>query len=161
MQCEPASRITLRLAVGSDARSVWRWRNDPATRVASFDAEPVEYADHERWFAARLVDRYTRIYIIVDPKKFEVGYVRFSMEGDNAFISIALDTPAQGRGIGTAAIVAGCGAILAKPGVDRVTADVKADNEQSKGAFIKAGFGLVLEEAFVHRLEFPPPGESQ
>lgn len=160
---DSARQIALRPAVNDDARSVWRWRNDPDTRAASFDPRPIEYVDHEPWFTARLGDEDTRIFIILDPNRIGVGYVRFDLEGDNAIISIALDSSSRGQGFGTDAILAGCSRILNETTVVRVLADVKTDNEPSKRAFINAGFVLAPGSADAPEtsLRFEYPGSGQ
>jgi len=140
---------------------VWEWRYERESRAASSDTFAVSFADHERWYTSRLTDPETRIYIIVDPDQVAIGYIRFSLEGDNAVVSIALDPSVRGHGVGTVAIVIGCDRVLAESTATRVTALVKADNKRSKMAFIKAGFGLVpavnTRRATDHHLEFPPP----
>ena len=160
MHRTPVSGITLRAALSDDARCVWEWRYEPESRAASSDTGAVSFADHKRWFTARLTDLQTRIYIILDSDQVAVGYVRFALEGDNAVISIALDPSARGHGIGTAAIVIGCDRVLAESSVTRVTALIKADNGRSTLAFIKAGFGFVplgdTEGTTDHHLEYPP-----
>jgi UDP-2,4-diacetamido-2,4,6-trideoxy-beta-L-altropyranose hydrolase len=135
------SDVTLRPADEHDVRAFWEWRNDKAARAASFTPEPLPFEHHERWFRGRLADPDTLLYVILDPEGASVGYVRFSLEGRDAEISIALAPTTRGLGYGTAAIRRGCELVFATGRVSRVVARVKADNEASRRAFGRAGFG--------------------
>lgn len=131
--------ISLRPAVLEDGRRVWEWRNEPAARQASFHTEEIRYADHEQWFARRLVDGRIRFFIVLDPQGVEVGYVRFDQTEIGVEISISLDPRARGRGYGSEAIRQGCAAVLAS-GAPCILARIKPGNTTSVAAFSAAGF---------------------
>ena len=156
--------VVLRPAARHDCRSVWEWRNEPATRAASFDAEPVPYTVHERWFETRLADSRTHLFIVLNADGAEVGYVRFDVHDNEATVSVSIDAAFRGRGLGSAGIRAGCELVLQAGSASGVVAQVKPGNEASRSAFLKAGFvstGLTVEmgsEAW--RLEYSGPPES-
>ena len=47
-------RVALRPAAAGDAEALWRWRNDPVTRGASYDEREVPLDVHTRWFEEAL-----------------------------------------------------------------------------------------------------------
>ena len=134
--------IEIRAARAEDCRNVWAWRNDSETRAASFNGEAIPFDRHEAWFKSRLAGRETRIFIALDARGREVGYVRFNVAGENAEVSVALDAAERGKGVGPAAIRAAVEALLADRAINRVTALVKCSNPSSARAFEKAGFLL-------------------
>jgi RimJ/RimL family protein N-acetyltransferase len=136
----PDPDVALRLAVASDAREIWAWRNEAGARRASFCSDPIPYEEHERWFLARLADSGTRFLVAVAPGGEDLGYVRFELHGEEAEIGVGLDPVRRGRGIGRTVIRLACGELLAMTGVRRVTARVKPANEPSLRAFAAAGF---------------------
>ena len=131
----------LRPATDDDAAIVWRLRNADDVRKASFDPTPIELDAHRRWFHERLRDGSTRLYLVLDPARDPVGFVRFDVDDDRAEIAVALTAAARGRGVGRAAIRQGSLAVLGELArVSRVVARVKPGNAASLGAFRGAGF---------------------
>lgn len=137
-----SARITLRPAVPEDCRRLWTWRNEQATREASFNVEYIPYEEHERWFTCRLTDPNTPILIAVNAKGREVGYVRFDIVGEEAEISISIDKAERGTGYGIAAIKTGSDYLLTTKPVERIVAYIKRANTPSMAVFEQAGFGL-------------------
>ncbi len=92
--------IDLRPARPGDARLLWEWANDADVRQWSFDRRPIAWEDHQRWFAERLTDTSTRIYVAADAAG-AWGLVRFACRGTSA--EIGLSVAAEARGYGLAA----------------------------------------------------------
>jgi UDP-2,4-diacetamido-2,4,6-trideoxy-beta-L-altropyranose hydrolase len=134
--------VTLRRATADDAHRVWEWRNEPATRAASFNTAEVSWEGHQRWFTGRLSDSATRMLIASDAAGREIGFVRFDVAGREAEISVALDVTTRGRGWGRAIIRASSADILRRGDVDRVIARIKTDNPRSLAGFTAAGFSV-------------------
>lgn len=132
--------VTLRPATEADSRRVWEWRNDPTTREASFNTSYICYADHERWFSSKLSASDTRIFIVLDARGREVGYVRFNIVARCAEISVTIDEGQRGRGYGPSAIQQSSDYLLSATPVQRVIALVKRSNAASVAAFERAGF---------------------
>ncbi|HLE92827.1 MAG TPA: hypothetical protein VI753_16875, partial [Anaerolineales bacterium] len=84
-----AGRVTLRPAVMEDSHRVWEWRNEQATREASFNTEYIPLEAHQMWFARKLNDPHMRILIAMDHRGHEVGYVRFDINEGEAEISVS------------------------------------------------------------------------
>lgn len=152
--------VTLRPVTPQDSRSLWEWRNDPLTREASFNSQEIPFEQHQRWFLGRLNDTQTRIFIIVNSQRREVGYVRFNQLGEEAEVSIALDPKERGKGYGPVAIKAGAELVLTIGLARRIIARIKPSNEDSAKAFTRAGFVPVGVKAIreVEALELVYPG---
>lgn len=131
----------LRPATMADAELLLSWRNDPATRAASFNEEEVPLEAHVRWLAGKL-DAPGCALLIVEDSGRPVGQVRLEREGDTAEIHIALGPAARGRSIGRRALQAAVAQAPGLLGVRSVAARVKQDNQASLRAFEAAGFAV-------------------
>ncbi len=107
-----SNQVTLRAAVFEDCRRVWEWRNEQATREASFNKEFIPFEEHERWFARKLADPNMRIFIAEDGQGDEVGYVRFDISKGEAEISVNIDKNERGKGYGIEIIRKGSDQLL-------------------------------------------------
>jgi GNAT superfamily N-acetyltransferase len=79
--------LVARPATLHDARQLWQWRNDPATRAGSRSSAEVTWEDHLGWLTASL-SRTDRILLVVQDGDGPVGTVRWDLvpepEGDHA-----------------------------------------------------------------------------
>jgi RimJ/RimL family protein N-acetyltransferase len=135
-----SSLVTLRPAVFEDSRRLWEWRNEQATREASFHTECIPFEEHAQWFASKLADPQMRIFIAVDNYGREIGYVRFDLSGGEAEISVSVDQSERGKGYGVAVIKNGSDHLLTTEPVQRIVAHIKTNNPASVVAFERAGF---------------------
>lgn len=135
--------IRLRLATLDDARRLWEWRNEPATRAASFNTAVIEYTDHCRWLEQKISDRNVRFLIAVDSDQNDIGYARLNVIEESAEISLSIDKNHRGKGIGSAFIRAVTDFALDNLKVRRVVARMKTENKVSVAAFLRAGFSIV------------------
>jgi UDP-2,4-diacetamido-2,4,6-trideoxy-beta-L-altropyranose hydrolase len=147
--------LHLRRATMGDRDRLLSWRNDAATREASFDRQPVAAEEHERWLRARLDDPAHRI-LIGELSGVPVGVVRFATENHVATISIAVDAGRRRRGIGVRLIGAGVVQLTREGVADRVDAWIRSDNGASLAAFTAAGFRPVDHDASDRRLYRQP-----
>src|SRR5918998_1507840 len=86
--------ITLRPATAADARMLLEWRNDPATRAASFGSDPVAWEDHVAWLGLKLADENVRLWIADG-----VGAVRAERQpGGVGEVHITVAPEARGQG---------------------------------------------------------------
>jgi RimJ/RimL family protein N-acetyltransferase len=134
-----APAVRLRPALASDAVTLWRWRNDPQTRAASFSGGSVELADHERWLQETLGRTDRRLYV-AHAEGTDVATARLDVQGAEAVVSLTVAPEWRGRGIGTRVIVALVTEAFRTPGLRRLLAHVKPDNAASLAAFERAGF---------------------
>lgn len=134
----PAHALRLRPAVAADCHYYFALANDPAVRRQSFHSEPIAWATHQAWFAARLASPATRLFVL-DADGLPVGQIRFDCDADEAAISYALDPLVRGRGWGTRLVGLGLERMLAL-GAQRIRAEVKPDNAASIAVFERLGF---------------------
>lgn len=132
---------TLRLADSGDSRRVWEWRNDPVTRQVSGSTDSVPWDVHDSWFH-RVLEDPTRYLLILEVAGDAMGALRFDPAGESGawLVSINLAPPARGRGLATPVLEAGWEWLSAAAHVTRVGADIRAENERSVRAFVRAGF---------------------
>ena len=142
--------LTIRPATELDSRELFEWRNDPQTRAVSLSTDEVLWEDHERWFAASLVNPGRHIYVChatVEDKEESIGMVRFDLDEAQAEVSINLNPSARGRGFGSLALTTGIERFLSdQPHVRQLTAQIRDSNGASVAVFAKAGFVLVTSE---------------
>jgi len=134
------SDLRLRRATAADAAKLWEWRNEPDTRAASFNSEPIAYADHVNWLETTLRDRDVVMLIAIGEGETEIGYVRLDLHGDAVEVNLSLDRAYRSRGLGTSAIRAATEYAVNAVRIGRVTAHVKPGNTVSIRAFRAAGF---------------------
>ncbi len=132
--------LGLRQATPEDCRFLWVCRNDPETRAASFSAAEIPYEEHERWFRERGGSSDTRIWIVQDAAANRLGYVRFSLRGEEAEISTALERSCRGMGYGTAALRLASERLFSEGSIRRIIAYSKPENTGSLRVFERAGF---------------------
>lgn len=135
------SVVVLRRATAADCRWVWQVNNEPSTRRWSVRQEPIPWPDHERWFAARLVDPDTLLWVATASGQ-DLGVVRCDLvpATRTAVLSLALVPEQRGRGQGRAAIAAAVRAVFGLPTVDVLVAMIRPANEASCRAFTSVGF---------------------
>jgi len=131
--------VRLRPAVAGDCRQVWLWRNDEATRAASFDTAPISFETHQPWFDASLQNPDRHMYVVL-ADGHEAGVVRLDVAGAVGTVSIHLSPAWRGRGVGPSALAALESIAFGPLGLKQIEARVKADNGASLTAFQKAGF---------------------
>jgi len=131
--------VSLRAATPDDEGRVWVYNDDPSARRAALHTAPIPWASHRTWYASRLADPGTSIWIVESGGE-PVGTVRIEARGEEDDFSIALSPGARGRGIGTAAVrLAAQRHGEARPG-KRLVALIRPDNDASVRAFERAGF---------------------
>jgi RimJ/RimL family protein N-acetyltransferase len=143
--------VTLREATPDDASDLLAWRNDPVTRAMSRATDPVEAADHRRWFERALKDPSCTLLIGQDgPEK--IGMVRLARGGETE-ISINLSAAARGRGLGRELLAR---ALAEERGA--VVAMIKPENLASIRLFEGAGFVFEAAGEGLARYVRPAPG---
>jgi UDP-2,4-diacetamido-2,4,6-trideoxy-beta-L-altropyranose hydrolase len=130
-----ADKLLVRPAEPADARNLWLWRNDPATRAASRASDPIGWDEHRAWFARALTDPH-RTILIGELGGEPVGMVRFDQRDAAAEVSIALAPERRGGGLGANLLSVG----IARMQVRLLLATVHADNTASRRLFAGVGF---------------------
>ena len=146
--------LELRPVVPSDAQVLFDWANDPVTRAASFNSDPIQWTEHTAWLDARLGSASASQWIASWRDQL-VGVVRFDDRGHETEIGITVVPSLRGQGWAAPLIVAGIA--RKRPAVAAtVLARVKPDNVASIRAFEAADFDLRTPDdatvvEFVHR----------
>lgn len=132
--------VELRPVRPEDRDLLLAWANDPVTRAASFTTAPVTAEDHAHWFAARLSDPDSRLFVAQDGRG-PWGLVRFQIHGPVAEIGVSVAPDRRGVGLAAPLIRAGVRRLLADRGdLESVEARIRPANRRSITAFDRAGF---------------------
>jgi len=133
--------IVLRLATDEDCRQVFAWRNDPWLMSFSTSQSPVEWSDHELWFAKAIKNPDQLLLIICSDSERPMGVLRYDRnEYDQALISIYLAQKHTGKGYGSAALNEGNVMAFKRWPLKSIQAWVRADNQGSVQLFQRSGF---------------------
>ena len=114
-----------------------------ACGLALSGSEPLEHSEHETWFAARLADADTWIWI-VEHAATPVGIVRLEREAgtaaDTVGVSVFVAQESRGRGLASAAIERALHDVALKHGISHAIARVRPGNAASRRLFVGLGF---------------------
>lgn len=141
-------KITLRKVQKDDCLVIWKWINDPVSRTASFNTEPIPWEDHQKWFASKLSNDKCVIYIANIFGEVPIGQVRFDIKEDIAAISVNLGIEFRGYGLGSKAIKKACDALFKAKNIRNIHAVIKRQNTVSMRAFENAGFKKAEETIY-------------
>lgn len=136
--------IALRKAGTGDCYDVWKWRNHPDVRKASFGKEKIIYGNHKKWFRKIIKDPDVKFYIAQDKELNKVGQVRFDLrDHGTAAINVNLNPVFFGKGLGSICIKKATDILIKdRPGINEVFAEIIDNNEPSKKAFCAAGYSF-------------------
>jgi len=117
------------------------WRNLPEIVALGTLKSTVSKVEHEEWFAAKLRSADAQIWIVQCDGK-PVGQVRLDPQAkQEKIISVFLLPNHIGRGFGVDAISQACRMAFALwRDLKSIRADILANNERSRRAFLRAGF---------------------
>lgn len=138
--------VRLRPAGTADCDRLFDWVNRPDSLAASLrTSAPVPRATHEAWFAARLADPDTGLWI-AERDGAPVGQVRLQRKSAALEVSIYVESAARGAGTATRMLdLARAEAAKRWPGLGLV-ARIKPDNAASRRLFTRAGYGRMVVE---------------
>ncbi len=132
--------MTLRPVRKEDMELLFAWTNDPAVRRNSFQTDLIPLADHQRWFGKKILSDCVAFYIM-EVDGIPAGQVRYEVEGEEALTNYSVAKEYRGRGFGAAMIVLAQERLLADfPGVKKITALVKSQNQASANIFRRLGY---------------------
>ena len=129
-------KIVLRRAGMRDAKLLFDWRNDPATRANSLQPELLEWERHLCWLTACLDDSRRALYI-AEKAGVPAGTVRADRTGGEYELSWTVAPESRGQGIGKHLVAALIGTL---PSGARYRAIVLAENAASHR--IAGGLGM-------------------
>ena len=131
--------LTLEAAAADDADFVRDLRNDPDAVRWSGTRAPVAAAEHATWFAARLDDPGSRIWLARERRR-PVGQVRVDVTGGVGRVSLGVTAAERGRGLGSRILHGLDRALAADEQVHTLVAAVDPENIASRRLFAAAGF---------------------
>ena len=142
---EEAQELNLRKAFWSDCRFLFRLRNEDEVRKNSFQTSEIPYSSHENWFAQKLQDFNTVIYIL-ERNGQAVGQVRADRQERTAEISYALCREARGRGLSRWMLSELENRLREDGFCSELYAEVKSENIASQKIFQSLGYREKIEE---------------
>lgn len=136
-----AATLTLRPAVMADAAMLHAWRDDPATRAVSSNANAIAYDEHLAWFATVLASPSRHLFVAM-VGTLPVGAIRFDLNEYGAReISLYTDPALHGLGLGSTMLEAGEKAMLrTNDSATAFHARVEPGNNASWRMFERAGY---------------------
>jgi UDP-2,4-diacetamido-2,4,6-trideoxy-beta-L-altropyranose hydrolase len=134
------AHITLRRATSDDMMLYFEWANDPDVRQNSFSQEPIALEAHKSWFAKKISDVNTVLYVL-EVDGVPAGQIRFDLNNEQAEIGFSIDPQFRGQGLGNS-ILRLSSATLWRELDTAITicGAVKTANTASNRAFERAGF---------------------
>jgi RimJ/RimL family protein N-acetyltransferase len=130
--------LVVRPASLRDVDVLLEWRNDPVTRAASFQSEPVGRAEHSEWLERALASDDT-VVSVGELAGRPMGTVRLDLRASGATISLTIAPWARDRGLARPLIRKALRQ-AATLGISRVYAHIRPQNHASQQAFASAGF---------------------
>lgn len=127
--------LKLRRVREEDSEILFKWTNDPTVRKNAFNTKPVEWEEHQKWFASKLGNSNSKVYLMLKREE-PVGQIRFDRENDYWKLSYSIAREYRGQGLGTELVKLGLEEVRGK-----VKAWVKKDNPASLKVFDSLGFG--------------------
>lgn len=149
--------IDIRIAIESDSRDIWSWRNDFSTRANSLNQEFIPWDSHQKWFREMLRDKINFVYI-GEIREEKIGMCRFSLQEDSKHFEASINLNPQFRGQQLSKkFLEGCiNELFSIEGIPHsLVATIKETNLPSMKLFKSLGFGLVESKngvaTFVHQ----------
>jgi UDP-2,4-diacetamido-2,4,6-trideoxy-beta-L-altropyranose hydrolase len=142
---EIAKNASVRRASPADAELYFRWANDPEVRANSYQSEPIEWANHVRWFETTLAQKSAALYLYIINGE-PAGQIRLNIEESTATINYSVDANHRGKGLGKWLLQHI--SLLAQVNHEELTALqgwVKKKNIASMKAFLSAGYRVIEE----------------
>lgn len=136
--------IRLRPVVLSDREHLFQWRNHPAVRQYSLQAQEIDWPSHCQWLEATLQNP-LRVLLLGALNTEPVGVLRYDLSGDgggsDAWVSVYLVPQRMGQGLGVPLLRAGHAWLSAHhPQVRQLNAQIVPANQASLKVFEKAGY---------------------
>lgn len=142
--------LTFKKADEMDVDLLFTWANDEETRKQSFHSEKIPYEDHIKWFESSLARKDREIYICSHGAE-KIGVLRLDyIQEDTWEISYSIAPSKRGKGYGKEMLRLCedlCKGML--PGVKKLTARVKAENEGSVKIFTELQYTKRLQKDYM------------
>jgi UDP-2,4-diacetamido-2,4,6-trideoxy-beta-L-altropyranose hydrolase len=134
------AQMHIRRATLDDMILYFEWANDPDVRKNSFSQEPIALEAHKDWFAKKISDINTVLYVL-EVDGLPAGQIRFDIKDKQAEIGFSIAEKFRGKGLGTTILRSSCTVLWKELTTSlMICGAVKADNVASNRAFEYAGF---------------------
>jgi RimJ/RimL family protein N-acetyltransferase len=144
VELETIYALGIRRAAATDTTQYFAWVNETLVRAQALRPEPIAWADHARWFAARIVDVNAYLYVLTAPDAPNelIGQVRIEFDTNGrGLIDYSLAPAWRSRGLGAALLRRALGRLrLDRPDAWHLRAVVRETNLASARVFDKLGF---------------------
>jgi len=140
------SRISLRDATSADARLYFDWANDPEVRRQSMTSRPIDWPEHEAWFAKRLAD--SLLLLAEDEGGVPLGQVRFERKDPRWRVNYSVGEEFRGAGLAAKMLGSAIAELRRREPGATLAAEVKPDNAASRKVFARLGFKEVSGTMF-------------
>jgi UDP-2,4-diacetamido-2,4,6-trideoxy-beta-L-altropyranose hydrolase len=133
-------KIQIRAARAGDSRTLFELRNHPAVRKVSHNSDPIDWSQHDAWFAGVLQSSHQAL-LVGEVNSIPIGSVRFDLQDQSAKISISVSPEHSESGLGSELLQA-AEEWLAKnrPDVQLMFAEVLSGNIRSHRLFRAARY---------------------
>jgi RimJ/RimL family protein N-acetyltransferase len=139
--------MQLRKAIFDDWKMLLDWRNDPTTRLNSFEQGEVSEQTHKIWFNKSLSNSNREIYILED-NSIPVGSIRSdAVDSGKYILSWNIDPNQRGKGYGTKILE-----IYLQDKKGEFLAEIKPENIASIKMVQKNGFKQLNEIKYIKQL---------
>ena len=135
---------------------IFHWRNEPSTRAASRQDQPIREADHLAWFSRALEDP-ERLILIGMQGETKTGMVRFDHQGTTCEISILIPEALRGQALAKPLLEAALKKARTFYGTTSLLAVIKRSNPVSIRLFESFGFSRASEDDdYIHLIAASP-----
>lgn len=126
----------------SDDDLLFRWANDPQTRLNAFNSDVIEWDSHQQWLSRKLQDREGCVFLIgCLPDGVPYGQVRFDRElNGDWMIDYSVAPEFRGLGLGRRLLAAAIDALIHRIPAATLVGMVKPFNKPSIKVFESLGF---------------------
>jgi len=144
------AEVVIREADLEDCEDIWKWWNDPTTRMMMKQNEYVPWKEHCAWFEKVLKDEARILCIgLLDFEK--LGVVRFDLKGNRIYeVSINLNPAFRGKKLASQLLNASIDYLISKRNVRKIFASLKRINVPSMKTFVRAGFSFIENPKIDH-----------
>lgn len=148
--------VHLRPAAEADCATLFEWVNQPASLATKLlTSGPIPWDGHRAWFAARLADPDTRLWMVDDAEGRPQGQIRLQKRDAGWEVDIFVLPECRGRGVAAFAVREAVAHLRAGVPDARVLARALPDNQASIRLFTSVGFERAdeAEDHVVFRLD--------
>ena len=133
--------LSVRLAIDTDSKNIFEWRNDLLTRHMSHTNKIVEWEHHINWFANSLNSETRMLLICEQGFDSKIAVIRFDISDLTAFVSINLNPSMRGKNLAKVSLIKSIEFFSKKhPSIKNLVAEVNEENVSSKKSFLGVGF---------------------